>query len=349
MRKIVLTFLTLVVFFGSCSKSDLSDAVPCTRFKYNDLYIQVQEEFTTLPGKVSIFFRVEDPGGNSISGMEASDFKIYEKGRNDECFNEISINESFAAINPRSQIFSFNTVLVLDLSGSVITNSLSELKSAAKSFIDNVMKDAQTESYNMGIWWFDGEDRLHQLSGFESDPNILKTKIDGLQPGLSVDPSTDLYGAVIRSSNIAAQKVDEFKAQDIISAASVVIFTDGTDQAARHTEQEAIDAVQQSVENISFYTIGLGDEIDQRVLRTLGKTGSIFAENKEDLEAKFAEAADEIWKDANSFYLFEYCSPKRDGSGINDLVLVANYNGKRGFLQTQFDATGFSSGCSNNP
>ena len=257
-----LFFALIFVTFGlsACNKDDTSNAVPCSEFRYNDLHLQVQEEFTTLPGKISVFFRVEDKSGESISGLEASNFTIYEKGRNDECFGEISSNESFAAINSRSQIFSFNTVLVLDLSGSVITNSLAELKSAAKSFIDNVMQNAQTESYNLGIWWFDGENNLHQLSGFESDPELLKEKIDDLQAGLSVDPSTDLYGAVIKSTNIATQKLDEFVAQDIISAASVVIFTDGTDQAARFTEQEAVSAVQGARKNISFYTIGLGDE-----------------------------------------------------------------------------------------
>ncbi len=349
MQKLIYALLLLICVSTACNKDDFSNAVPCSEFRYNDLHLQVQEEFTTLPGKISIFFRVEDKAGESISGLEASNFTIYEKGRNDECFREISSNESFAAINSRSQIFSFNTVLVLDLSGSVITNSLTELKSAAKSFIDNVMQNAQTESYNMGIWWFDGENELHPLTGFESDPKVLKAKIDGLQPGLSIDPSTDLYGAVIKSANIATQKLDEFVAQDIISAASVVIFTDGTDQAARFTEQQAMDAVQSADKNISFYTIGLGDEIDHKVLQALGKTGSIFAENKEELEAKFAEAADEIWKDANSFYLFEYCTPKRDGSGTNELVIVADDGKRKGFLETTFDATGFSSGCTTTP
>ena len=90
-------------------------------------------------------------------------------------------------------------------------------------------------------------------------------------------------------------------------------------------------------------------KIDQKVLKSLGKTGNIFAENKEQLEAKFAEAAAEIWKDANSFYLFEYCSPKRDGSGINELVIVADDGTRKGFFETTFDATGFSSGCSTTP
>ena len=43
----------------------------------------------------------------------------------------------------------------------------------------------------------------------------------------------------------------------------IVIFTDGTDQAARFTEQEALTAVNNADENISFFTIGLGDEIDE--------------------------------------------------------------------------------------
>jgi len=343
-------WLSSLAFFISCSKNDenILDQTPCNYFQYTDLRLSVQEEFTSLPGRVSVFFKVENRDGAPVAGLESSDFVIYEKGRNDECFNKISSTESYAAINSKAQIFSYNTLLVLDLSGSVIENSLVELKEASKSFIDNVMDSTDEEAHQMGIWWFDGENELHLLSGFDYDVERLKSKIDGIDVTFSSDPSTDLYGAVIKSSRLASQIMSEYVAKDILAASSIVIFTDGTDQAARYSFKEALDAITNSTAAVSYYTIGLGDEIDQSVLEKLGKTGSIFAANKQELESKFSEAAERIFSSANSYYLFEYCTPKRDGSGMNELTIVANQGTKKGFLQTSFDATGFTSGCTQN-
>ena len=70
--------------------------------------------------------------------------------------------------------------------------------------------------------------------------------------------------------------------------------------------------------NISFFTIGLGAEIDQQILQEIGKTASVVAANKEELETTFNQISDRVIEQANSYYLFEYCTPKRDGSGENN-------------------------------
>ena len=85
----------------------------CLGFGENELLLSIQDEFTTLPGKVSVLFRVSDLMGNPISGLSADQFSIYEQGRNDDCFNSISSSESFARISPNSQVFNNNTLLVL--------------------------------------------------------------------------------------------------------------------------------------------------------------------------------------------------------------------------------------------
>lgn len=317
----------------------------CKQFNESQLIVASQNETTALPGMVSIFFKVDDSQGKPIAQLEPDNFTIYEKGRNDDCPKEISSTESKSRISPKSQVFNFNTMLVLDFSGSVITNSLTELKTAAKSFVDNVMPDTLDDAYRMGIWWFDGENALHQLIGFTPNKAALSNAIDGISSTISTDPSTDLYGAVIKSTDLAKQALDSIVGQGVIGAGSIVIFTDGTDQAARFTKTAAFDKVRNLDERVAIFTIGLGDEIDQNVLKTIGKSGNIFADDKTDLEAKFVEIADLVWAEANSYYLFEYCSPKRDGSGVNELIIEVNISGKKGSLKTSFDATGFTSGC----
>ena len=353
------TFLFSIVFLFSCGNADddvsfdfntdgLGKGQPvdkCLDLGENELLLSIQEQFTSLPGKVSILFKVSDTGGNPVSGLQASQFTIYEQGRNDDCFNTISASESFARISPNSQVFRNNTLLVLDLSNSVLSSSLEELKSASVSFIENVMPATPNESLTMAIYWFDGEDTLHLLQPLSASQEELVAAVNGITPEISNDPSTDLYGAVIKSTALAEDLLTESLGDNIIGAASVVLFTDGTDQASRYTESSALNSVERADPNISFFTIGLGAEIDTQVLSAIGKTFSVFASNKEELETTFNDISLRVSQQANSFYLFEYCSPKRDGSGENNLAIQVVDDGRQGAVQTKFDATGFTSGC----
>ncbi|MBT8222380.1 MAG: VWA domain-containing protein [Eudoraea sp.] len=354
-----LPFIFCVILLFSCSNADddvsfnintdgLGKGQPvdkCLDLGENQLILSIQEQFTSLPGKVSILFKVSDTGGSPVSGLQASQFTIYEQGRNDDCFNTISASESFARISPNSQVFRNNTLLVLDLSNSVLSNSLEELKTASISFIENVMPPTPSNSFNMAIYWFDGEDELHLLNPLSASKEELIAAVNGISQGISNDPSTDLYGAVIKSTELAEELLAQSISENTIGAASVVLFTDGTDQASRYSETAALNKVERADPNISFFTIGLGAEIDTEVLGDIGKTFSVFASNKEDLETTFNDISLRVSQQANSFYLFEYCSPKRDGSGENNLAIQVVDDSRQGAVQTKFDATGFTSGC----
>ncbi len=359
LTKLITLFLTITfavscgnadddVFFGLNTGDGLGLGKPvdkCLNLGENDLILSIQDQFTTLPGKVSIFFKVSDKDGNPVPGLTADKFTIYEQGRNDECFNTISTSESQARISPNSQIFSNNTLLVLDLSNSVLSSSLEELKMAGVSFVDNVMPATTQESFKMAIYWFDGENLLHELNPLTDSKTELTAAIEGITDDISNDPSTDLYGAVIKSTDIASQLLATSTQGDKIGAVSVVIFTDGTDQASRFTKAAAQKKVDEANPNISFFTIGLGAEIDTQVLTDIGKTFSVFAGNKEELETTFNDISFRVSQQANSFYLFEYCSPKRDGSGENNLAIQVKDGSRQGGVQTKFSANGFTGGC----
>jgi len=357
--KLIVLFFTIALAF-SCGNADddvnfnlnlgegLGKGKPvddCLGLDESDLVLSIQEQYTTLPGKVSIFFKVSDNDGDPVPGLTADQFTIYEQGRNDACFNTISTSESLARISSNSQIFSNNTLLVLDLSNSVLSSSLAELKSASISFVDNVMPSTTEESFKMAIYWFDGENELHLLNPLTASKQELTAAIEGITDDISNDPSTDLYGAVIRSTDIASELLAASTQGGKIGAASVVIFTDGTDQASRFTKEAAQKKVDDADPNVSFFTIGLGGEIDTQVLTDIGKTFSVFAGNKEELENTFNAISFRISERANSFYLFEYCSPKRDGSGENNLAIQVKDGNRQGAVQTKFNATGFTGGC----
>ena len=105
--------LLLVLFLVSCGNAD--DDVnfdinqrelgqgenpdDCLGFEDNELLLSIQNQSTSLPGKVSILFRVSDTNGNPISGLTADQFTIYEQGRNDDCFNTISSSNSLVIVS----------------------------------------------------------------------------------------------------------------------------------------------------------------------------------------------------------------------------------------------------------
>lgn len=338
--------LCLLISCGSSDDDFSSGSVPddCLGLGAEQLSLKIQDHYTTLPGKVSVFFKVTTKDGNHpVSGLSANNFKIFEKGSNDNCHKPVSASESNGRISSKSQIFNTNTLLVLDLSNSVLSSSLDELKLASTSFIEQVMPTTQSDEFKMGVYWFDGEDVLHELHPLTTDRTQLITAIDGITTDISNDPSTDLYGAVIKATDSANAILAANKKDEILAAASVVIFTDGTDQANRYDRNTALNKVKNADENISFFTIGLGSEIETNILDEIGKNGSAYAANKEELEDTFEEISEDVEGQANSFYLFEYCSPKR--SGKNLLVIQAIQGENSGSVQTQFDATGFTGGC----
>lgn len=336
----VLFFMLLgALSFVSCDKEDDTELWP----QNQSLQIIIQDQYTTLPAKVSVFFKVQDEDGNPVSGLVDTDFNIYEKGKNDDKERLISKDEALRQISPRRQVFAYNNLLVLDLSGSVSNNYLEELKEASISFINAVVPANADSGVQMKIVWFDGDDELHSLAPLTSDRAELIAAIEGVSADISNDNSTDLYGAVIEAVTDIEQILQANA--DIKTAASIVVFTDGSDQAARHAKEEAFNAVNGANELISFYTIGLGSEIDKSVLTKIGKNAQAFAENTDGLIATFESIAQQIFDEANSFYLFEYCSPKRDGAGDAELRLEVIHDGERGSELTTFNATGFKGGC----
>ncbi|MEM1327914.1 MAG: VWA domain-containing protein [Bacteroidota bacterium] len=302
------------------------------------LNLIIQNEFVSAPAKVSVFFKVETSEGEPVAGLTDGNFTISENEK------LISADEAARQISPRRQQFAYSTLLILDLSASVTNNNLPRLKEAAKLFVTSVIPEDNDGSINIGINWFDGEDKLHQLHDFSSDVNSLLTAIDGVNPDISQDNSTDLYGAVIKGVSRINSIFWEYQNDDLISAASIVVFTDGTDQAARYTQERALESVSTASDQISFYSIGLGSEIDENVLRSIGNNGFAFAENTNQLIETFERIAGIVSRDANSYYLFEYCSPKRNGQ--HNVTISATYENLRGSVTTKFDANDFGGGCS---
>jgi hypothetical protein len=273
------------------------------------------------PGPFVFYFRVRrsfasELLGNYADPLTCANFTLLE---NDEL---ISGSESDFSVKPAYDDYKMFAVLLLDMSGSVAPAFLDTLKTAAKRFVSNLFRASDNFQKSplqieLSIYYFDGRAGIFQLVPFTADSAQLKKAIDdSISANLTKDNSTNLYGAVIHGIDVMRNLAG--KKNNLISAGSLVIFTDGTDRAGRRTKADAIRVVEDTTfafnKLISTYTIGLGEEIDKATLIRLAKDGSVFADGVDKLVPGFESIANRILIDARSPYQIEYCSPLRVGT-----------------------------------
>lgn len=336
-----LLFLLMIL---ACDSDNPICGIDGTAVEENGIILTLRQKSDSPPAHVSVLLKADmksDVGRNvPLTNLRASNFTIFE---ND---SRISV-ESDHAIVPKPGVFISHTLLLLDLSGSILEDSasLEKLKDASTKFIDAIIPASNSEGFgeiDMAIDWFDGEQKLHQLVPFTTNADALRDGIKRIREGISRDRSTNLNGAVIDG----AKKVKDMTGIEdgVVSIGALAIFTDGKDQAARKSQKKALEAVDDaSQQSVSIYTVGLGNEIDKSTLRAFGKDGFFFADDIEELAAEFEEIATQINDDVNSHYLVEYCSPKRNGD--HSLKIVVSYQNLDGSITTCFDADDFRGGC----
>ncbi|MCA9839422.1 MAG: VWA domain-containing protein, partial [Trueperaceae bacterium] len=150
---------------------------------------------TRKPALISMFIKVKTCAGVPVPDLNIANFTILE---DDEA---ISQTESRPDIFPKEQAFRPITVLLLDLSGSVVkVGALADLKEAAKSFVTTLF--SQDSSASLAIYWFDGSAEIFPLIDFSSDEETLLQSIDQLDEDTSVDDSTNLNGAIVSGLSV---------------------------------------------------------------------------------------------------------------------------------------------------
>ena len=295
------------------------------------LHLEFLNGVTVKPSGVVIFFSAQTHEGEPVTDMEASDFTVYEDD------TKVSAYESQQTILNKEVGYNLSTILLLDMSGSIIeSGQLPTLQEAAKGFIEKVAGEQKT-----GIFLFDGREEIEKWAVPTNNKEELKKRIDDLSDYQIQDPSTNLNGAIIKGLNQLGSDDSVSDQTYKLKVGSLVVFTDGTDQAARSTNREAQNAVMYSEHNV--FTIGLGGEIDEEHLQNLGKNGFEFADNTKNVTSAFNKIAGEIKKASQKFYLLAYCSPKR--AGYHSVTLEGNWRGAIDKISYNFDADGFESGC----
>ncbi len=300
---------------------------------------QIESVETRQPALVSMFVKVETCDGDPVTALSIANFTIFEDG------NPISQSESRPDIFPVEREFRTATVLLLDLSGSVVrTGSLPELKAAAERFVETVLSSRSDIPNNVAVYWFDGSPGVDEQVGFTTDRAELLAGIGALSEATPQDESTNLNGAVIGGLEVLSGEQQRLREVGVpFTLASLVIFTDGTDQASRVTDADALEAVADAETGVLIQTVGLGGEINEAVLAEFGRDGFEFARNANEIAAAFERAGSRIRREANSFYLVRYCSPRRAGDHLLRVELALDQAAT--VFEEPFTADLFGPGC----
>jgi uncharacterized protein YegL len=282
------------------------------------------------PNNVWVFFTVDKGPKEPVAGLTADDFAIYEDN------GLVSKFESKQTIQNPEVAAVMYTLLLVDMSGSVTESGQADaLVDAAKTFTEQVGKHQK-----VGVYAFDGDEKLHSVVPFTEAQGSVQGGLDGLRKYKAHDPSTNLHGAVVEALRELKTSLDKDKRP--IKFGTLVVFTDGTDRAARVTR----DAMKQEVHddryrNYEMFAIGVGAEIAQAHLEDIGKDGTVLATDEAKVKEAFDKMAATIEAHTKRFYLLSYCSPARKGEHLVRIEATRKEPKDTGSLEYKFVADGF--------
>ena len=281
------------------------------------------------PNNVWVFFTVEK-GDEPVAGLQAEDFQIYEDGEIVSTFESKQViqNPEVAAV--------MYTMLLLDVSGSITeSGSADSLVDAATLFTDRVGK-----TQKVGVYSFDGDKEIRAVVPFTEAQGAAVGGLESLRTYKAKDPSTNLHGAVIEGLKELQKQLAKEKKP--LKFGTLVIFSDGTDRAARFSRDEMTGEISKDqYRDYELYAIGVGAEIKKAGLDDVGRDGTELVTDQAEVKSAFERVADRIEKHTKRFYLLSYCTPARKGK--HEVRITANSKDPKGkgSLEWDFNADGF--------
>lgn len=190
---------------------------------------------------IKVTFEALDSDGVPIAGLDRSDFAVSENGQPRTVISGYSMTGSSQALD---------VMLVLDTSVTMKNDGkLGQVQAAAEAFVDQMRPVDQ-----VGLIQFDTQ--LTQASPFSGDKAMLKRKITGL----TAQGNTRIYDALVLALNQTAPET---------GSKAVVLMTDGQDTESAASLDQVLGLIHYT--GIRVYTIGIGSDVDQGVLREIAQ------------------------------------------------------------------------------
>ncbi len=281
------------------------------------------------PSNVAVYFTVDTSSGNPVPGLQASDFHIYEDGQ------LVSADESQQTIVNPEVAAEHYTLLLVDMSGSVTrSNEVPLIEDAANQFI-STLQGVQ----RVAVYAFDGSADIHPITPFTGSTGGAERGVARLTGFHARDPSTNLNGAIVKAVDVLSGALSHSTTP--LHFGTLVVFTDGTDRAARVSYDDMMNALGQT--DFDVFTIGVGNEIDADTLSDIGRSGFVRVDDAGALKQAFEDIGKRIVGYTQRYYLLSYCSPAR--AGQHEVTIEAVSTKQNGELSYSFDATGFGPTC----
>jgi hypothetical protein len=307
-------------------------------------------------GHYSIIYQAKrEKNGMPISGLDSDDFyTMYE--------NDKQIDESKLHILQDSKTVSNKILLLLDFSGSIVddcskpdasnneNNLCYQIVDSSKKFIDKIISDNQT----MSIYYFNSQRKPMPLSDnaqTTNDVTLLKSSLEKLydpvwrEEYLEGYNSTNLYGAIkVAADEIVCdwfQDCEKGKSSKLqvdgknhYDFATIVVFTDGRHTVGNNVSLTALLSDLKLYERNYYYTIGLGKNVEDDVLKKIGEDGYFKATQTDKLDNEFERLGERLNSFANSFYKINYC-PAQQGGRLD--LKIEMKDRERGYYGTLLD------------
>jgi VWFA-related protein len=253
---------------------------------------------------VNVFVTVRDHHNAIMTGLDKSDFKVFEDGV-----------EQKVAYFDKEMNLPLTLAILMDTSGSM-SNTLSAEQDAASRFVREVIRK-RDEALVMG---FDLDVNL--LADFTEDPSVLedairRTRINAAGPVITAGTipqngviGTDLYDAIYLACH------DELASQS--GRKAIIVLTDAEDNGSKESLEDAIEAAQKSDTVIHVILIidpaatsGVGPGVARDMAEQTGGR-VIRVHNDSSLEKAF----DTISEELRSQYVLGYypTNTRRDGT-----------------------------------
>lgn len=185
-------------------------------FAQEDDIIKVESSLVVLNATVT------DVKGDSVSGLQQTQFKVFEDGQ------EQKIDFFGAEKTP------FAAVLLIDTSGSMETR-ISMARAAAINFLDGLRPDDVTAIYNF-------DTKVALVQDFSNSRDITERIFD-----LKADGNTALNDAIFRAAQELAKRPEKRKA--------IIVLSDGADNSSGRSADKVLKAALAS--GVTIYTIDM--------------------------------------------------------------------------------------------
>lgn len=321
-----LLFLSISFFSLNASKAQQNtSAIPSPtatpEIEEDDEPIKVDTEV------VNILFTAQDKNRRLVTDLRQEDVRILENGQEQEI-----------TYFGRQVDLPLSLAILIDTSASQ-ERTLPEIKSAAISFVDSVVRREKDE---VAVVSFTGESTLEQ--GMTNNIQRLRRAIERVQ---FVPPSGYIGGGVvvgtppISGRNQAVQGSTAMwdaiyiTAEEVLGPApektrrAMILLSDGVDTFSKKKLEDAVRAAEKA--EAVVYSIGIGDNfydgVDKGTLNKISeRTGGRAFFPKD--EAELRNAFTQIQIEMRSQYLIAYepSNQKRDGSYRTVEIQVVNQN-----------------------